>query len=414
MRRWLPLIIVLVGGVGFWLGRLSLPEIRERLAPPTPHERYGRRLADAGLDGAALGRFWNRAAERALQEAPAVETPFREAGYLDPSRPDAVGYRFRARAGQRLTFELRLDPATNTLVFLDLFRVPSDTAASPVRVASADSGASRLVHEPGRDGTYIIRVQPELLRGGQYVLTATSEPTLAFPVSGGGVRNVRSYFGDPRDGGSRDHHGIDIFAPRGTPVIAATAGRVRSVDTTPIGGRVVWLRDEARGQTLYYAHLEEQWVERGQRVEPGDTLGLVGNSGNARTTPPHLHFGVYRRGMGPMDPMPFVRPVSADPPLPVDVRPGGWRRVAAQDLRLRTGPDGEAPELARLDRDAPLRVLAVTGSWLRVELPGGRRGFVAARLTEPATLIRGSGVDGAPRLLDNGGTGAGRLGHEST
>lgn len=396
--RWWLLLIVFAGGCGFWLGRQSLPELQQRYDPPTAHETYGRRLEEAGLDAAALGRLWERAAERALAEAPRVDAPFRETGYLDPSRPDAVGYRFHARAGQRLTFELRLDPLTNTLVFLDLFRAPADPADDLVRVSSADSGAQRLVHELARDGEYIIRVQPELLRGGRYILTATTQPTLAFPVHGGDPGSVRSFFGDPREGGSRDHHGIDIFARRGTPVIAATAGRVRSVRTTPIGGRVVWVRDTLRNQTLYYAHLEEQLVERGTVVEPGDTLGLVGNSGNARATPPHLHFGIYRRGVGPTDPMPFVRPMPTEPPPLMAVDPGTWRRVATRDLRLRAGPDLAAPELDRLDRDVPVHVLAVAGSWLRVQLPDGRRGFLAGRLTEPASPMRSASVDSAAPL----------------
>jgi murein DD-endopeptidase MepM/ murein hydrolase activator NlpD len=390
-------VVVAVGGLGFWLGRQSIPELRERLDPPTPHERYAHRLEEAGLDAAALGRLWSRAAERALVEAPSVDAPFRESGYLDSSRPDAVAYRFEARVGQRLTFEVRLDPPTNTLIFLDLFRTAD---GEPVRVASADSGALRLVHEPGRDGAYILRIQPELLRGGRYVLTATTEPTLAFPVSGRGLGSVRSFFGDPRDGGRRDHHGIDIFARRGTPVVAATAGEVRSVRTTPIGGRVVWVRDAVRSQSLYYAHLEEQWVERGQRVEPGDTLGLVGNSGNAITTPPHLHFGIYRRGLGPTDPIPFVRPLDTTLPSPFAAEPGGWRRVATQDLRLRAGPTVAAAELDRLDREVPVRVLAVAGRWLRVELPDGRRGFVAGRLTEPARPLRSASVDSAAPLRE--------------
>ena len=398
MRRWWVVLVVFVGGCGFWLGRQSVPELRERLSRATPHEAYAERLEQAGLDAAALGRLWERAARRALAEAPRVEAPFRESGYLDSSRPDAVGYRFDARAGQRLTFEVALEPRTNTLLFIDVFRAPADSGASPVRVASADSGALRLVHEPERDGTYIVRVQPELLRGGRYTLTATTEPTLAFPVEGGGPRSVRSFFGDPRDGGRRDHHGIDIFARRGTPVIAATAGVVRSVRTTPVGGRVVWLRDAERSQSIYYAHLEEQLVERGMRVEPGDTLGLVGNSGNAITTPPHLHFGIYRRGFGPMDPMPFVRPLPTTlPPLFV-AEPGGVRRVATQDLRLRAGPGIENDVIGRLDREVPLRVLAVAGDWLRVELPDGRRGFVSASLTEPARPIRSAAVGSAAPL----------------
>ncbi|MFW5947867.1 MAG: M23 family metallopeptidase, partial [Gemmatimonadota bacterium] len=243
--------MVLVGVTGFWLGRSGVPDIGARMATATPHEAYARNLEAAGLDGAALGRLWTRAARTALEDAPRVEAPFRETGFLESSRPDAVGYRFAARVGQRLTAEVRLEPATNTRVFLDLFRASADTMGRPEPVASADSGALRLVHEPERDGEFILRVQPELLRGGRYVLTARLEPSMTFPVVGSGPAAVQSVFGDPRDSGSRDHHGIDVFAPRGTPVIAAAAGRVRSVRTTPIGGRTVWLRDAAARQSLY-------------------------------------------------------------------------------------------------------------------------------------------------------------------
>ena len=400
MRWWIPVVLV-TAGAGFWLGRQSVPEIRARLSgPKTPHERYASRLEEAGLDAAALGRLWERAAERALREAPRVEAPFRETGYLESSRPDAVGYRFEARTGQRLTFEIALQPATNAELFLDLFRAPSDSTAAPVPVASADSGALRLVHEPARDGTYIVRVQPELLRGGRYTLTVTTEPTLAFPVFGRDPGAVRSYFGDARDGGRREHHGIDIFARRGTPVVAATSGVVRSVRTTPIGGRVVWLRDPARGQSLYYAHLEEQLVERGARVEVGDTLGLVGNSGNARTTPPHLHFGIYRRGSGPIDPLPAVRPVSTEPPALFGADPGTVRRVATNVAPLRAAPDGAARELDRLEVELPVRVLAVAGGWLRVELPDGRRGFLAGDLTEAAEPLGTATVQSAATLRE--------------
>ena len=396
-------MVLVAAGAGFWIGRQSVSELGDLLLrpmPPTPHERYARKLEAAGLDAAALGRLWERAADRALREAPRVSAPFRETGYLESERPDAVGYRFDARTGQRLTFEVRLEPATNVVLFLDLFRAPADSQAAPVRVASADSGTLRLVHEPDRDGTYIIRVQPELLRGGRYTLTATTEPTLAFPVDGLDPGAVRSFFGDARDGGRRDHHGIDIFARRGTPVIAAATGVVRSVRTTPRGGRVVWLRDAQRSQSLYYAHLDEQLVERGQRVEPGDTLGLVGNSGNARTTPPHLHFGIYRRGVGPMDPLPAVAPLPIDPPPLFDADPGTVRRVAVEGLRLRAGPDPMADELDRLERDVPVRVLAVAGDWLRVELPDGRRGFLAGGRTEPASPIRTAAVDSAAPLRE--------------
>jgi murein DD-endopeptidase MepM/ murein hydrolase activator NlpD len=122
---------------------------------------------------------------------------------------------------------------------------------------------------------------------------------------------IQSLFGVERDGGRRAHHGIDIFAPRGTPVIAATDGVVRSTSPNELGGNVVRLSDPRRAQTLYYAHLDRHVVAEGQQVRVGDTLGFVGNTGNARSTPPHLHFGIYVRGRGPINPLRYVRLVTA-------------------------------------------------------------------------------------------------------
>jgi hypothetical protein len=99
-----------------------------------------------------------------------------------------------------------------------------------------------------------------------------------------------------------------------TPALAAADGVVRGVGVTSLGGKVVWLRDED-GHALYYAHLDRQYVTEGQQVRTGDTLGFIGNTGNARTTPPHLHFGIYARGEGPVDPWYFVYrlPIGASP-----------------------------------------------------------------------------------------------------
>ena len=74
----------------------------------------------------------------------------------------------------------------------------------------------------------------------------------------------------------------------------------------PLGLSYVWLYDARRGQALYYAHLDSQIVQAGVQVDVGDTLGLVGNTGNARSTSPHLHFGIYRHGEGALDPLPFI------------------------------------------------------------------------------------------------------------
>jgi murein DD-endopeptidase MepM/ murein hydrolase activator NlpD len=57
---------------------------------------------------------------------------------------------------------------------------------------------------------------------------------------------------------------------------------------------------------LYYAHLDRHAVSAGQRVRKGEIVGFIGNTGNARTTAPHLHFGIYRRGQGAIDPLYYV------------------------------------------------------------------------------------------------------------
>jgi len=206
-----------------------------------------------------------------------------------------------------------------------------------------------------------------------------------FPVVGGGEEDIGGVFGDPRDGGDRDHHGVDIFKPRGTPVLAAADGRVTSVDTTDIGGRVVWQRESDGRHSIYYAHLDKPLVHSGQRLQAGDTVGLVGNTGNARTTPPHLHFGAYRRG--PVDPWSLILP--APPAIPevtvaLDAL-GEEGRVRGDGVRLRRSPSARGAVLAELGDDVPLRILAGAGEWYRVLLPSGESGYVAAESSVVAT-----------------------------
>lgn len=105
---------------------------------------------------------------------------------------------------------------------------------------------------------------------------------------------------------NRRHEGIDIFAERGTPVLAATEGIVLQLDETALGGKVIWVLGPG-GQRHYYAHLDDfANVSAGQRVEAGALLGYVGNTGNAKTTPPHLHYGVYAEH-GAINPYPLLK-----------------------------------------------------------------------------------------------------------
>lgn len=116
---------------------------------------------------------------------------------------------------------------------------------------------------------------------------------LRMPVVGVIARQLDDSWGAPRDGGERRHKGIDIFAPRGTPIVAVTDGIISYIGDQPKGGHCMWLTTEA-GTSFYYAHLD-RWapgIYEGMEVQSGDLLGFVGNTGNAITTPPHLHFGV--------------------------------------------------------------------------------------------------------------------------
>jgi murein DD-endopeptidase MepM/ murein hydrolase activator NlpD/SH3-like domain-containing protein len=352
------------------------------------------------LHETALGRDWFAAGNDALTNATPVDLPLRETGYLAPDDPAARAWRFDLAHGRRLVIEVETIAADPFRIYLDLFALRGDPA-EPRLVASADEGAVHLAFEPDRSGTFVLRLQPELLRGGRFTITQEAVATLTFPIEGRDGRGIASSFGDPRDGGGREHQGIDIFAPRGTPVVAAAEGRVSSVTTNELGGNVVWVR-AARGQSHYYAHLDERLVSPGAYVRAGEPIGTVGNTGNARTTAPHLHFGIYQRGSGAIDPFPFVFAGAAGPAqvtASTDAL-GSWRRVPGRNVRLRAGPDLTAPVVHELPPHTVVRIEGAVRDWYRVRLPDGASGFLSEGLTrsirEPVRTARA----GTAQLLD--------------
>jgi murein DD-endopeptidase MepM/ murein hydrolase activator NlpD len=115
-----------------------------------------------------------------------------------------------------------------------------------------------------------------------------------------------SPFGAPRDGGRRRHQGIDIGgnAYKGQPIRAAKGGIVTRTAGDGRCGKRVWV-DHGDGWKTLYCHLDAIWVNPGQRVAAGHALGSCGNTGNAATTPPHVHFEVHTPG-GVIDPSTVV------------------------------------------------------------------------------------------------------------
>lgn len=360
------------------------PGIKRVLKKQTPYEKYQQRLHDSGLDETALGKEWIISGQQALQDSLYITLPFSESGYFRAEKPKASGYRFKARRGEVLVINVDVKTQQDTQVFIDLFEVELNTKETS-HLASGDSANYYLEYEVVEDQDYLIRLQPELLRGGQYTITVITRPALGWPVYGE-VKAIGSFFGADRDGGKRRHEGVDIFAAKGTPAIAAVEGRITGVRENRLGGKVVWLTDMNRRQSLYYAHLDTQMVRVGQKVFPGDTLGLVGNTGNARTTPPHLHFGIYLSGRGAVDPAPYVFQSSHKPlDIKVDVEQlGSWMRTTPNSSNLRVSPNTKSGILKQLPRHTPVMLTGGIDAWYRVILPDGSSGYISSSLVEAA------------------------------
>jgi peptidoglycan LD-endopeptidase LytH len=139
-----------------------------------------------------------------------------------------------------------------------------------------------------------------------YELSRLPPPdALPVPVDGVAAGDIADTWGEQR-GADRRHEGVDIFAARGTPVRSTTRGVVLRIADRGLGGRQVWVLGPGR-QRHYYAHLDH-WAPGLQArdvVWPGTLLGTVGDTGNARGTAPHLHYGIYDGDA--LDPLPLLR-----------------------------------------------------------------------------------------------------------
>lgn len=174
------------------------------------------------------------------------------------------------------------------------------------------------------------------------------------PVAGIEPPNFIDSWGFARSGG-RTHKGQDLFAPTGTPLVAVREGVVTKTDAVDnyvvgsgrgdLGGITVWLVDSA-GDSWYYAHMDSiaPGIVDGTPVRAGQLLGYVGNTGNAATTPPHLHFGWYPQGGTAQNPYSMLAVACAEnAPNP----------LASSDPTADSLSTGEGEEITDLDSAAP-------------------------------------------------------------
>jgi murein DD-endopeptidase MepM/ murein hydrolase activator NlpD len=207
-------------------------------------------------------------------------------------------------------------------------RPASKPALAPVRVVLAPKPAA---HQPCTTSQTLYADSGSLVAPTRTIALETPfhvTPRLAgkhvFPIAES--ESVADTFGAFRSD-SGWHHGDDLFAPRGTPVLAVASGMVFSVGWQRLGGKRLWLRDDA-GNQFYYAHLNSYaaHLRDGTEVSPGDILGYVGSSGDAENTPPHLHFEIH-----PASLLGLGYDGAVDPTRYLDV----WPRVAARHLTPR-------------------------------------------------------------------------------
>jgi murein DD-endopeptidase MepM/ murein hydrolase activator NlpD len=259
--------------------------------------------------------------------------------------------------GYAVTLEQRGEPATQPAPAYHGFVTALDVtltaahdglpAGSELQIGYAEANAqagsraplppapSSPVPEPGGLGI------PPLLSTPPGVTPALGQGGYVFPVYGPSeyIDTFGAFRSDVSGGW---HHGDDVFAPIGSPVLAVADGVVFSVGWNAVGGWRLWLRD-ARGNEFYYAHLSaySPLAVDGAVVRAGDVLGFVGDSGDAEGTPSHLHFEIHPvrllgRGYdGAVDPTTYLE---------------RWRRApndvrfeAAADRIASAQPTGSAP-----------------------------------------------------------------------
>lgn len=364
--------------------------VPEPFKPNNHHEAYQHQLETIGIAETALGKEWIQGSKDALAQPIIIETPFSEDFYQDDRSVRSMGYRLSALRGHKVTVDVTSElEKAETILFVQVYRVVSDSLQQFEHIASNSDTLNYIEFEPQQDDDYIIRFQTEILRGGSFNIKVKSLPALAFPVAGKNKAAIGSLFGVPRDAGRRKHHGIDIFARRHTPIIAPCDGYIKSTKENELGGKVIWFGDTERQQTIYFAHLQDIFVDEGDQIIKGDTIGTVGNSGNAKTTACHLHFGIYKNG--PIDPYHFVvkprtrfkRNLTKNEYIGTIARTNKATHLKVNSI-LRKSPKQALP------KNQIVNVLGTSGAYYKVKLPDHTLGYLAYTEIEKTTRpIRG-------------------------
>jgi murein DD-endopeptidase MepM/ murein hydrolase activator NlpD len=223
---------------------------------------------------------------------------------------------------------------------------PPGARATPATASAARATATRSAGKRRHAKRHKVKHLP------LKVTPPLGQPGYVFPVARG------ASYGDTYGGLRSDiadgwHHGDDLFAPLGTPVVAVADGTLSLVGWNRLGGWRLWLKDAA-GNQFYYAHLAaySRWILDHRTVKAGQVIGFLGRTGDAFTTQPHLHFEIHPKSLlrlkydGAVDPTSYLQtwkvewPLNRDLPKPALLRaPKGtpseeagvvWRQLLAK------------------------------------------------------------------------------------
>lgn len=203
-------------------------------------------------------------------------------------------------------------PAPTTAPPANVDGAPRAAPPLPTKRSAAPARPRPPANAPREPGRSIPGAPPEVVRPAPEVTARLSSGGYVFPVFGPAA--FGNTFGAFRaDVAGKWHHGEDLVAPYGTPLLAVADGTLFSVGWNDIGGWRLWLRDAA-GNEFYYAHLSaySPLAIAGKQVDAGDVLGFVGDSGDADGGVPHVHFEIHPAALlhfgydGAVAPYPFL------------------------------------------------------------------------------------------------------------
>lgn len=339
------------------------------ITKPTAREVYERSFDTENT------RFlqWQAAYEKAKNDSLKIELPYTEFGLFASETFPVYAYTLPLQEGE-VVYVVVEKPIDSLAVFIDLFQQKGKMETTLEKLKSNEPDTKTLSFSVKESAQYLVIIQPQMEIQVPFTLKIYTQPSYLFPVAGATNKNMQSFWGAQRDAGRRAHEGIDIFSPRGTPVVAATDGRVSSTGERGLGGKQVWLRDGLLGKSLYYAHLDSIAVASGTSVKTGDTLGFVGNTGNARTTSPHLHFGIYKGYSGAINPLPFIKTTN----IPVEEGTLNATKAVTTQAKatLRTGAGTSFDKLLDISKNDTVQLLGKTNTWYHITVGDTITGFM--------------------------------------